>query len=298
MNYGLTFMTVGRFAEARDLFRRAEVFLPAYSTLQVNLAIVEGALGNAALADSHFARALTLAPNDAAAHEFYAHWLIDQGRAGEAIPHLERAIALSLAEPEVRHMLMGVLAAQGSPELVPLARETLRLASTDTLAMRYASGIPVLRPDTLSYRGWFRLGLDLGRRNRHVDAAQAYRAALAIDSTSSQAWNNLGWSLGKLGLFEDAIGPFQQALRFRPGDALASNNLAWVRGETATASFKRAFALQQTGRPAESVPIYRELLARNPRWVNAHLNLAYALKATGQWSEARVEFARTLELEP
>ena len=34
-----------------------------------------------------------------------------------------------------------------------------------------------------------------------------------------------------------------------------------------------AFALQQTGRPAESAAIYRALLASYPRWVNAHYNL-------------------------
>jgi len=61
---------------------------------------------------------------------------------------------------------------------------------------------------------------------------------------------------------------------------------------------KQAFALQQTGRAAEAVPIYRELLASYPRWVNVHYNLGHALMALGRHSEAAGEFRRTLELEP
>ena len=298
MNYGLTQMERGRYARARELFLEAEKLTPNYGTLEVNLAIVENALGNPAAADSHFTLALTLNPQHPAPHRYYARWLIHQGRGAEAIPHLEYAIQLSPADIEARHLLMGVYAARASPRLVPLALETLSFASTDTIAEHYAHGIPPMRPDTLAEDSWVKLGLSLAHDRRHADAALAYRAALALDSTNAQAWNNLGWSLAKLGFYEDALPAFGSAIRHQPGFSLAASNLAWAAGEVADSRYKQAFALQQTGRAAEAVPIYRELLASYPRWVNVHYNLGHALMALGRHSEAAGEFRRTLELEP
>ena len=298
MNYGLTQMAQGRYRGAKQLFLEAQELVPNYSTLEVNLGIVENALGNPAAADSHFTRALALNPAHPATHRYYARWLIGQCRAGEAIPHLERTIELSPADIEARHLLMSVHAARGAPELVPLALETLSLASSDTIAAHYARGDPPFRPDTPGVTSWLELGAALTGKDRHADAAQAYRAALALDSTNADAWNNLGWSLAKLGFYEDALPAFRSAMRHQAGFALAANNLAWATEELANASFKQAFALQQTGRPAESVAIYRRLLARFPEWVNVHYNLGHALMALGRHAEAASEFRRTLELQP
>lgn len=298
MNYGLTHMAAGRYERAKELFLEARERLPNYATLEVNLGIVENALGDVAAADRHFARALTLSPDHPATHRYYARWLIRQGRAGEAVHHLERALALSPADLEVRHMLMGVHAARGGPDLARLAAETLGFASSDTLAACYARGEVPLRPAAPVASAWYTLGSRLTAEDRHVEAAQAYRAALAIDSTHADAWNNLGWSLAKLGLFDEALPAFRGALRHRPGDELAANNLAWAAGEVSNAGFKRAFALQRTGRGSESVPIYRALLATHPRWVNAHYNLGHALMGLDHHAEAVAEFRRTLELDP
>src|SRR5439155_14726982 len=158
MNYGLTQMERGRYRRARELFLEAEKLTPNYAALEVNLAIVENALGNAAAADSHFTLALTLNPEHPRPHRFYAEWLIQQGRAGEAIPHLEYAIHLSPADIEARHLLMGVYAARASPRLVPLALQTLSFASTDTIAQHYAHGTLPMSPDTLSVATCVNLG--------------------------------------------------------------------------------------------------------------------------------------------
>ena len=298
MNYGLTQMEAGRYARARELFVAARRLLPNYSTLEVNLAIVENGLGNAAAADSHFVRALALNPAHPAPHRYYARWLMQRGRAPEAIPHLEYTVRTSPADIDARHLLMSLYASRAAPELVPLAVETLGFASGDTIAASYARGVPPFRPDASGGAAWRRLGLALTRDLRYADAAQAYRAALAIDSTNADAWNNLGWSLAKLGFYGDALPPLRSALRHDPGFTLAANNLAWAAGEVADARFMQAFALQQTGRPAESAAIYRDLLAIYPNWANVHYNLAHALMALGRTLEASSEFRRTLELRP
>jgi len=295
MNYGLTQMAQGRYPQARELFQRAQVFNPNYATLEVNLGIVENALGNAAGADSHFTRALDLNPAHPAPHRYYARWLIAQGRAGEAIPHLRRTIELSPADLEARHMLMSVYAARGDAELRSLALETLALLATDSLSRRYAGGEPAFGIERGS---WYRTGLDFTSKQQHLEAAQAYRAALAEDSTNADAWNNLGWSLGKAGFYDDAVIAFRSALRHRPGLTLAANNLAWAVEERSGAEFKRAFALQQTGHVKEAVAIYRSLARQFPTWVNTHYNLGHALMTLGRPREAVVELRRALELNP
>jgi len=195
-------------------------------------------------------------------------------------------------------MLMSLYAARGAPELKPLALETLGLVSTDTIAADYARGDPPIHPDTPGAAAWYKLGVALTAKHQHADAAQAYRAALALDSANADAWNNLGWSLAKLGFYEDAVPALRSAVRYRPADALAANNLAWAAGELSTAEFKRGFALQQTGHPAESAEVYRGLLAKFSAWVNDCYNLGHALMALGRYAEASAEFRRTLELKP
>jgi Tfp pilus assembly protein PilF len=142
------------------------------------------------------------------------------------------------------------------------------------------------------------LGVQFTRQNRHAEAAQAYRAALALDSTNADGWNNFGWSLAKLGFYDESLPAFRTAVRLKPPYTLAANNLAWAAGEVPAQRFKQAFALQQTGRDAEAVPIYRELIADAPQWVNAHYNLGHALMKLGHDHEAAAEFQRTVELKP
>jgi tetratricopeptide (TPR) repeat protein len=142
------------------------------------------------------------------------------------------------------------------------------------------------------------MGVAFTHDDRHAEAAQAYRAAIAIDSTNASAWNDLGWSLAKLGFFGEAIPAFRSALRHEPQLELAANNLAWAMDQASSARFQEAFALQQTGHPADAVPIYRELLAAFPKWTNAHYNLGHSLMALGRHAEAIAEFRAALALDP
>jgi tetratricopeptide (TPR) repeat protein len=298
MNLGLTLMEAGDYERAKALFVDAQRLLPNYSTVEVNLGIIESHLATPEVAEPHFVRALELSPAHPAPHRYYARWLIQQGRTLEALPHLDYALRVSPADLEVRHMLMSIDAARGAPELMPLARETHGFAADDSVSARYATyrtpfdDAPTGRPGLDA--AWARVR----GRGAHADAAQAYRAALAADSTNADAWNNLGWSLAKLGLYEDALPAFDAAERHHPGDGQVARNRAWAVDQLADARYRQAFALQQTDRPAEAASIYRSLIETYPRWVNAHYNLAYALMTAGRHEAAAAEFARTLELDP
>jgi Flp pilus assembly protein TadD len=234
MNYGLTQMRRGRLVEARDLFVRAQQMLPNYSFLEVNLGVVSNALKDPVAADAHFKRAISLDGGQPVARRLYARFLIEQGRGPDAIPQLHKALELSPGETESRHLLMGILAARDArPELRALADETLRFMSTDPDALAYTRGAAPLSTASDDYRGWFEAGWAMTQANRHLEAATAYRVAIARDSSQADVWNNLGWTLGKLGFFADAEPLLVRAIALRPSYPLARNNLAWVRGELA-----------------------------------------------------------------
>ena len=232
MNYGLSQMSRGRYAEARDLFNRAAAILPNYSFLEVNLGVVTNALQNPVEAERHFQRALSLDEKQPVAHRLYAVFLLDRARGHEALVHLQRALALSPGEIESRHMLMAIHAARGAKDdLRALVNETLKLTSTDNHALAYDRGLAPTAPVHDDYNGWFNLGFAYTQSNRHLDAAPMYRVALSRDSTREQAWNNLGWTLGRLGFFDEGEPALKRAIALKPDFALARNNLTWLQSQ-------------------------------------------------------------------
>jgi Tfp pilus assembly protein PilF len=274
------------------MFERAATSTPNYGTLEVNLAIVSHALGDDATAGRHFARALALSPAHPATHEYVARWLVQTGRAGEAVPHLEYALRLAPASLDVRHRLLELDAASGAAETQALALETLALVPGDSIATACARGEPLRRPAAADHAGWMREALALTRDGRDVEAIGAYRCAIRLDSTDVDALNNLGWSLARVGFPDAALPWLRAAVRRAPHDRLAANNLAWAEGRVDDALFMRAYALQTTGRPAAAVATYDALLARHPRWANAHANRGWALRALGRRAEADAELQR------
>jgi Flp pilus assembly protein TadD len=230
MNYGISQMRIGRLAEAKALFLRAQQYSPFYSFLEVNLGIVNGALKDSAEADAHFRRAIALEPDQPAVHRHYAYWLLEHGRGREGLEHLQRLVMLSPGDGAARDRLMQVYAAIGdTAKLQALAAETARIDGSDAIARAYAAGTVPLTPTADDGEGWYLLGWSLTQAERHLEAAQAYRMAVSRDPRNATAWNNLGWTLGKLGFFAQALTPLERAVTLRPDFPLARNNLAWVR---------------------------------------------------------------------
>jgi tetratricopeptide (TPR) repeat protein len=297
MNYGLAQMQLGRLPKARDYFMRAYALTPNYAVLHVNIAIVTNALGDSAKAEEWFQKALSTSPTYAAGRRFYANWLAQHGRAGEAVAQLEQALELSAADVEVRHSLLELYAAAGdTTKMRSLARQTLQLDRSDALALEYSTGLSSTQPGTSAE--WFQRGLDHTNAGRHAQAVAAYRIALAKDSTNADAWNNSGWSLGKLGFLQQSVSALEHAIRLRPDYTLARNNLAWAKAQIPAAAFQRAFQLHTSGREREAIPIYRALLEQNPGWINVHYNLGHALMSIGQCDAAIPELEKTLQLQP
>jgi Flp pilus assembly protein TadD len=231
MNYGLAQMRRGRLVEARDLFTRALQFNPYYSFLEANLGIVNAAMGDHAKAERHYERAVQLEPAQPVVHRHYSRWLLDQGRGVEALPHAQALVGFAPADLDGKRFLLALYAALGeTAALRRLATDAQQVASRDPAIRAYAADSIPFAPGA---DGWFNLGWSLTQQNRHLDAAQVYRRAVAAEPSNPVAWNNLGWTLGKLGFYDDAVKPLERAIALSPRYQLAKNNLAWVRGELA-----------------------------------------------------------------
>jgi len=215
-------MGKGRYAEAKQSFDKASRLTPNYWTLEINQGIVDGALGDHAAAERHFLRALELNP-DHNAHFYFARWLVDRGRAAEALPHLRTAVQLSPGVPQQRALLLRVLASAGAEqELRALANDTRRIDPSEPALLEVERRWP-------SYEAAFRDGLvAIGRRD-WLTAARANRDALRHDASSADAWNNLGWSLAQLGFRDEAANAYNRSLALRPDDERTRNNLALLR---------------------------------------------------------------------
>jgi tetratricopeptide (TPR) repeat protein len=187
MNFGLTQMGRGDYAGAKNSFDRAAVLVPAYSVLYINLGVDTAALGDQVTAERHFRRALELNA-DANSHYFYARWLVQRGRAPEAIPHVTAALRLSPAFGEARALLLRLAAATGSPDLAALQAEMLAINPDDHTLATYAS-----------YDAAFKAGVDAMARKDWLAAARANREALRYNAESADAKQNLGSSLRQLG---------------------------------------------------------------------------------------------------
>ena len=192
MNYGLTRMGKGGYAEAKSSFEHAAVMTPNYWVLEINRGIVEGELGDQTAAEQHFHRALDLDP-DANSHFFYARWLVQRGRARDAVPHLRDALRISPAFAEARALLLRLDAAGGDDRgLRALMDETRRIDPGD----------PTLADVT---RVWPTFDAALAacttatRRADWLAAAYACRNAAGLNPRSAEAVSNQSLALQKLG---------------------------------------------------------------------------------------------------
>lgn len=227
MNYGLTQMELGRLEEAKSDFLTAEALSPYYAPLHTNLGIVTHALGDTPGADGYFLRALELRPDYPAGHHFYGRYLVQAGRAAEAIEHLREAVAESPSYIAPRRLLLRLYYVMGSrDEVEKLAAGILSVAPGDLEARAFLDDrppIPGSGPDA------YERGVALTTAGEHLEAGVAYRRYLAEVGDDADAYNNLGWSLAQIGFDALASVSFEQAVALRPEDEGARQNLTWIR---------------------------------------------------------------------
>jgi protein O-mannosyl-transferase len=116
------------------------------------------------------------------------------------------------------------------------------------------------------------------------DARKEYGAALALNPRFAGAHYDLGLSLLKAGRLEEAAGQFHATLDLDPAHAGATNNLG--------------LALAGMGKLPEAMDAYKRALELNPNLPEAHLNLGNGFFRMGRYGEAIAEYREALRLYP
>ncbi len=138
------------------------------------------------------------------------------------------------------------------------------------IARRTARAAQALDQD-LGAEDWYELGLEL-EAVAPLEARDAYRRALELDTHHVDAHVNLGRLLHEQGLLEEAERHYRQALRQNP--------------DHATAAFDLGIALEDRDRVTDAIEAYRLALAADPKLADAHFNVARLYEKTGKKAAA------------
>ncbi len=226
MNYGLTKMAVGDYQTARYYFMRAKHYTPNYYTLEINLGIVENALGNKLEAEKHFLRAIELNPRDTSPQSFFANWLLEQGQTRRAISILKSGLQLDVSNLQLRHLLMQAYDTDGDiPKLKDLLEETLMLYPADPVTLAYKSAENSTEYYQRKAEQLLANSLRAYLDGRFEETISFAKKALDIRPEYAEAYNNLSAGYAKLQKWDLAISNAEQALRIKPDFQLAKNNL-------------------------------------------------------------------------
>ncbi len=192
--------------------------------------------------------------------------LLEQGRAREALPELDGAVAARPDFPQARLRLADALRETGDP-MRALALCDAVLAADPCLADAHVSR-----------------ALALGALGRGDEAIAALEAALALDAAHADAHNDLGNLYVQKRDSAEAITHYRRALALRPDDANFEANLG--------------AGLLQAGSADEAIVHLERALALAPGHPTARLNRATTLVLLGRLDEGRRAYAEVIRLEP
>lgn len=247
-----------------------------------------------------FARAASLAPEEAPFHTNLGHYYLTQGEPNQAIEQLRRAAELDNTNAQV-HDLMGVLfwrAGQMSEGLRSFQRAAAMDASSGSAHNN--------------------LGLALFSAGRTSESIREFRRALRAEPGHARAHANLGLALCLSGEAYRAIEELERAVRVDPTNATAYNSLGLAQYLTGMiAECEGSFTHATTAGKTAFEPHYNlgtfwllrehkeralELLLRaaklKPRDAATHVNLGCAFFLAGRTSDARSQFSEAYRLSP
>ncbi|MDX1547635.1 MAG: tetratricopeptide repeat protein, partial [Rhodothermales bacterium] len=189
------------------------------------------AMDSLAAAEAVLAEAATRYPEHARALYWLGDVRLRRGRPADALPPLERAVAVQPAFVEAQVKRAEALAGSG------------RLAEAAAAYRAALDADPVHLPGA-----WNDLGFLLLQQNRMAEATPLFERAVALDPDLVPALVNLGSVRMLAGALDDAAAHFEQALRQEPDHLPALGNLGLVyaqlgRYEEARERLRRVLAL-------------------------------------------------------
>jgi len=306
MIYGLTQMEQGRYAVARDYFERALRYTPEYPTLEINLGVVYDAMGQPAIAEQHFVRAIALAPGDDQTHFFYGRSLYDNGRLANALTQLQTAFQLNGSRLATRNLLVQASAISGNMVYARnLANDTARLFPDDKANFKFLSNV---QQQTATY--WINASLKQFQQNNYAACLDSARKALAVEPGSAIAYNNIGAAYAGLMQWDLAVKAEQTAVRLDPTFTVARSNLMTYKlnrnrsrseplvPQTPEELVNSSLQLNQAGLYRESIAAARSALQLRPDYPEAWNNIAAGYASLGMWDKAIIAARQAIRLKP
>lgn len=237
---------------------------PSQVRALIESAVASHRAGQFQQAQSLYAQALTLDPDNADALHLFGLLAYQTGRLDEAVELITLATRQDPAHATYAFNLGVVLQKQGKIEEAAAAYQR---------ATRLNAGYP---------EAYCNLGNVRLEQGRLPDAVAAYDRALALKPGYVEAHNNRGAALKEQGRLDEAVAAYRRAIELRPDHIEAHANLGT--------------ALIDLGRPDEAVASFEQALALKPDYVKAHYNLAFAYIARGQPDLAVASLRRSADL--
>ena len=324
----------GRFNDAEKLAVFMTQEFPRHQFAWKVFGAVLGATGRKSEAAIANQTAVTLLPEDAAAHNNLGNTLQELGRFDDALISYKRAIALKPEFAEAQSNLGSALKELGrfdeaeasykraialKPDFA-MAHSNLgntlhELGRFDEAETSYTQAI-ALNPAYAEAHN--NLGNTLKELGRFDEAQTSYTQAIVLKPDFVEAHSNLGNTLHELGKFDDAEASYKRAIALKPDFAMAYNNLGSTlqeleRLDHAEASYKRAIALKpdyaeaysnlgntlhELARLDEAETSHNQAIALKPNYAEAHSNLGNTLKELGRLDEALASYTQAIVLKP
>ena len=289
----------GDFDGARAHYEKALALDPNIATAHAGLGQIALMNGERADAERHFRVALR-AGEDAQSLAGLGALLLERDDLDAALRHLGRAADLAPNDPTIQMTLGRAFARRGTDTFAMRAFENALRVKPDLHAARHALAALQLkakqpRESEANYRklldvpgaesiGHVGLGDVARAEQRHADAIDAYRAALAIEPRQSEPVRALAWSLMRAGRNDEAIAAYDEYLALVPGDH-----------DVRTA---RADLLMTIGRLHDSVADWRGIAERNPADMQAASRVALLEEHLGQLDSADAKADLVLRVRP
>jgi protein O-mannosyl-transferase len=214
VNYGNLLAGRGDFTGAVPYIARAAAMGRQDPAIEVRLAVAYAGAGKDGDAESHFQKALSLAPNDWGPKYFYARWMHARGRLNEAETLLKSA---DLSTPAQRYLLMQVLCDEGKwPDLDLLLADTLRAAPKDEVARGYMTQAARQPRQGAAADAFVQAASQACDARRWAECLSNARQALNLRPDKAEACYTASRALSAIRRNADAVHWLRLALRIRP----------------------------------------------------------------------------------
>lgn len=306
MNYGLTQMAKGDYKTTRVYFERAALLLPAYYTLDINLAVLNAAEGNDTAAEQYFLKAIKDGNNFPDAHFYYARFLLSKGRYNEALGECVKTVQISPHYLEARLLLMNIYeATENWSELKLMAESTLAIAPNDARVKQYLIAAQYRKsrldieadeakaaPTAQKYLTLSAAYYQAGKFEQCIAAAEE---AIKVDPKMAEAYNNIGSAYNSLKQYEKAVPPLKTAVELAPDFQLAKNNLMVAQSGLSTAAaaattaedyLNQSLADFNSGKYQDCIDACYKALKLRPGYDLAYNNICAAYNKLGQYEKA------------